>query len=171
MKRLLGLVLFLTGLLAACAPFSRQIMDQIDPTLTLQEIQKDPQKYLGKTALWGGVIIDTINRQNETLIKVTQTELDFEKSPKNLDHSLGRFLVRHPGFLDPDIYKKGREITVAGEVVGTEILPVGEVKYVYPVILAKAIQLWEKPQVYQPYYPPWYWGPYPYWWGPYHYWR
>jgi outer membrane lipoprotein len=157
----------------SCAPLSKEVMRQVDETLTYQTVQKDPQKYLGKIVLWGGVIAKTTNRPDETVFEIRQSELDIEKRPKNLDSSAGRFIVRHPGFLDPAIYKEGREITVAGEIEGREVLPLAGIQYSYPVILAREIHLWEKidPRYY-PYwdYPP-YWGPYwsPYGWYP--YWR
>lgn len=170
MKRFLWAILFSAGLVVSCAPFSKEMMRQVDESLTFREVQKDPQLFLGKTVLWGGLIVETTNRKNETLIQVMQTELDYEKKPENLDGSGGRFLVRYDGFLDPVIYSKGREITVAGEVVGKEVLPLGEIQYAYPIILAKEIRLWEKRQVVRPVYPPWYWDPYPFWWYRYPYW-
>ena len=172
----LAILLLAASLMGACAPFSKEIMRRVDPTLTFAEIQKDPQPYVGKIVLWGGVIVETENRQDETLLKVMRTELDYEKRPVNLDRSMGRFLVRYAGFLDPAIYKEGREITVIGEVAGKEALPVGEILYAYPVILAREIRLWER-RVEVPYgYPPWFWAPYPYsyrypYWGyPLYYW-
>jgi outer membrane lipoprotein len=176
MKRWLifGTFFLAASLLGACAPFSKDIMRRVDPTLTFAEIQKDPQRYLGKVVLWGGVIVETENRKDETLLKVMRTELDYEKRPMNRDRSTGRFIVRAGGFLDPAIYREGREITAVGEVAGKEALPIGGIMYTYPVILAKEIRLWEK-QIGVPYdYPPWFWGPYPYgypYWGhPLYYW-
>jgi outer membrane lipoprotein len=172
MKRwfLFGTFFLAASLLGACAPFSKDIMRRVDPTLTFAEIQKDPQRYLGKVVLWGGVIVEAENRKDETLLKVMRTELDYEKRPVNRDRSAGRFIVRAAGFLDPAIYGEGREITVAGEVVGKEVFPIGGIMYTYPVILAKEIRLWEK-QVGVPYgYPPWFWGPYPYGYYRYPYW-
>jgi len=167
---LFGTFFLAASLLGACAPFSQDIMRRVDPTLTFTEVQKDPQRYLGKVVLWGGVIVETENRKDETLFKVMQTELDFEKRPVNRDRSTGRFIVRAAGFLDPAIYVAGREITVAGEVAGKEGLPLGGITYTYPVILAKEIRLWEK-QVAVPYgYSPWFWGPYPYGYYRYPYW-
>ena len=159
------------ALLCTCAPFSREIMRQVDPALIFAKVQQDPQLYIGKIVLWGGVIIETENRKDETLLKVLRTELDYEKRPLNPDRSAGRFIVRYAGFLDPAIYKQGREITVAGEVAGKEAIPIGEIMYTYPVILAKEIRLWEKGVESPPYgYPPWFWGPYPYWYYRYPYW-
>lgn len=161
--------------LSSCAPFSRQALREVDRNITLQEVQRDPQPYLGKTVLWGGTIIETVNRDHETVIRVAQTDLDFEKRPTRTDRSAGRFIVRYPQFLDPAIYQKGRELTVVGEVLGKETLPLGEVTYSYPVIRGKEVHLWEKVQPAPAYagFPPWWWygppyswyGP-PYWWYP-----
>ena len=159
MKRKFLLILCLAGVIVSCAPLSIEIMRQVDESLTYQVVQQDPQRYVGKTVLWGGVILETINKMDVTVMKVRQTELDFEKRPQHLDRSAGRFIVRSAGFLDPAIYKEGREITVAGEVAGKEVLPLGDALYSYPVILAKEIHLWEKRRPYDPY-----WWDYPYWW-------
>jgi outer membrane lipoprotein len=171
-RRFFSTVLFLAAsLMGGCAPFSKEIMRQVDPTLTFAEVQKDPQPYVGKIVLWGGVIVGVENRKDETLLKVMRTGLDYEKRPVNLDRSTGRFIARYAGFLDPAIYKEGREITVVGEVVGKEFLSLGDTMYAYPVILAKEARLWER-RVEIPYdYPPWFWAPYPpYWWYRYPYW-
>jgi outer membrane lipoprotein len=162
------MMLGLAAFIFSCAPLSKEVMQQVDESLTYRVVQKDLQKYVGKTVLWGGVIIETKNKQGETTLQIRQTELDIEKRPKNLDSSAGRFMVRYAGFLDPAIYQAGREITVGGEVAGEEILPLGGIQYAYPVVLAKEIHLWEKidpRSYYYPYgyYPP-YWGPY---WSPY----
>jgi len=167
MKKLAGWILVLGGFMTfSCAPFPREVMKQVDPSIRFQELRKDPEKYVGKKVLFGGVIIETLNRKDESVLKVIQTELDIEKRPIRPDQSAGRFWVRAAGFLDPAIYRQGREVTVLGEVVGKEVSPLGEIEYTYPVILAEKIRLWEKsPLVLSPYFN-WYWGwgPYPYWW-------
>lgn len=163
------LFLFTVAFMLSCAPLSKEVMRQVDEALTYPVVQKNPQNFLGKTVLWGGVIVRITNRQEETILEVRQSELDMEKRPKNLDSSAGRFIVRQAGFLDPVIYKQGREITIAGEIAGKETLPLGGIQYTYPVILAKEIHLWEKidPRRYpHPYWDsPFFWGPYgyPYW--------
>jgi outer membrane lipoprotein len=178
MKEIRNLLFLLAvAFMLSCAPLSKEVMRQVDEALTYPVVQKNPQDFLGKTVLWGGVIVKTTNRQEETILEVRQSELDMEKRPKNLDSSAGRFIVRQAGFLDPVIYKQGREITIAGEIAGKETLPLGGIQYTYPVILAKEIRLWEKidPRRYPyPYWDsPFFWGPYgypywryrsPYWW-------
>jgi outer membrane lipoprotein len=103
----------LIALLSACAPvISKQSLREVDPPITFQELLKDPRKYRGKVILQGRVIIETLNKMDETVMKVRQTELEIEKRPQTLDRSARRFLVKSAGFLDPEIYKEGREITV-----------------------------------------------------------
>ncbi len=164
MKKTLVLLAGLLWILS-CAPFSKNLMDQADPSLTFGEVQKNPDAFLGKTVVWGGVIVETLNRQDETLVKVRLTDLDADTRPRNTDRSPGRFIIRYHGFLDPAIYKEGREITVAGEITGKEFLPLGSLHYVYPVVTAKEIHLWERIVPYPPYYYPYYYDPfYPWWW-------
>ncbi|MGC8811864.1 MAG: Slp family lipoprotein, partial [bacterium] len=61
---------------ASCAPFSKELMRQVDESITYQDVKKDISAYIGKQVLWGGVIIETKNRPEETIIVVRQTELD-----------------------------------------------------------------------------------------------
>jgi outer membrane lipoprotein len=148
----------LLAALTGCAPMSQDIRRQADESPPFGEIQKNPDKYMGTVVIWGGVIIETTNLKESTAIKVMQTALDIQQRPTNLDSSEGRFIILVGRFLDPDIFKKGRQVTV----------PIGEIQYIYPVVQAKELKLWEQPVPYPPYYyDPWYWGPYP-WrpWGP-----
>ncbi|MBN1614219.1 MAG: Slp family lipoprotein [Deltaproteobacteria bacterium] len=165
-KMTLLLFLFASAFLVigACSPFTRQVMQQVDEMRPFREIGMAPERYLKKTVLWGGVIIETFSKKDETLIMVRQTELDMVKRPTDLDVSSGRFILRTREFLDPDIYAKGREITVVGEIAGMETRPLGEIQYRYPVIQAKKIRLWGKRNddhfyVLPHYYPHW---PHPY---------
>jgi outer membrane lipoprotein len=161
---LIALLAVLTG----CAPMSQDIRRQADESAPFLEIQKNPDKFMGTVVIWGGVIIETTNLKESTAIKVMRTALDIQERPTNLDSSDGRFIILAGRFLDPDIFKKGRQVTVGGEIAGKETQPIGEIQYIYPVVQAKELKLWEQPVPYPPYYyDPWYWGPYP-WrpWGP-----
>lgn len=159
--------ILITGMLvlfafAACTPISKQALNQVNTTASFQNIRSNTDKYLGKTVLWGGVVVHTRVLKNGTYIKVLQTELDYEHRPKDTEKSGGRFLVYEGGFLDPAVYKHGTKITVIGKVIGTENLPLGEIRYLYPVVQAGYIYIWKPiPRDYYPYYLP----PYPYgWW-------
>jgi outer membrane lipoprotein len=140
-------------LVAACTPFSRQALNQVDTDAPFRQVQSDPEKYRGKTVLWGGSIINTDVRDIGTYIKVLETDLDYEKMPVKLDHPRGRFIIFKPGFLDPAVYRQGSKITVIGAVIAREVLPVGAVEYTYPVIEAKELYLW-RPVTVEPVYSP-----------------
>lgn len=55
--------------------------------------------------------------------------MNFEERPINLDVSQGRFLGEYDGFLDSDIYAKGRQITLAGRVQGVKVMKLGQMEY------------------------------------------
>jgi outer membrane lipoprotein len=152
-------------LILSCAPFSRDIMRQTDEVLTVGEVQKSPERYAGRMILWGGSILETTNRKDETVLRILKFELDFQKKPVQSDKPEGRFEIRYPGFLDPAIYKSGRLITVAGNLEGKRDVPLGNTQYSYPVVRAREIRLWEKadPAQVPPYWYDPFWWPRPYW--------
>jgi outer membrane lipoprotein len=169
MKRLFifGIVL---SLLSGCVhAVSRNVLQEVDREITFSALLNDPIAYKGRVVLLGGVIVSTINKQEGTLLEVYQTSLDREGKPTDTDRSGGRFLALYQGFLDSEIYKEGRRVTIAGTVQGEKVQPLGEIDYRYPYILIKELHLWEKekPVQYEPYpwglwYDPWYprsfWG-------------
>jgi outer membrane lipoprotein len=164
--RFLFYALFLL-LVSACAyPISQQYREEARPDLTFSIVLKNPDAYTGSIVIWGGSIIETYNRRGMTEITVLETPLGYWEKPEASEFSRGRFIVRTLLFLDPAIYKAGRRITVAGEVIGKEVRPLGGIKYTYPLLKAKEIHIWRREPVYV--YPPdyyrWGWGRYgPYW--------
>ena len=122
----------------------------------------------------GGEIIETLNQKDgTTLIVVLQRPLDWMEEPK-IQRSEGRFIILVEGYVDPYIFKRGRRITAAGEILGRKVMRLGEFEYPYPLLQSKQIYLWGE-YYYSPYpypypYYPWgyygYYGPrwgYPYW--------
>ena len=149
-----------------CAPpISKQLREQVSEELTLKVVLKKPDAYKGKNVLWSGVIIDSVNLKEGTMIEILQKPADMQGKPKDVDESEGRFLALHSGYLDVVIYNEGRKVTVAGEVQGKRIQPLGEIEYIYPLIKVKEIHLWpvEKEQSVCCPYPYWH---YPRWYGP-----
>ena len=164
-----GLIIVGCGLFAfsGCASIiSKQLREQVAKELTLLVVLKDLDAYKGKTVLWSGVIINSVNLKEGTMIEVLQKPADRQGRPKDVDESEGRFLALYPGYLDVAIYNGGRKVTVAGEVQGKKIQRLGEIDYTYPLISAKEIHLWpveKKDRVYCPspyWHYPWSCGPY-----------
>jgi outer membrane lipoprotein len=154
---LFGLLLLL---LSGCAyPISKELRQEAKESPTFPMILQNPTAYTGSVVIWGGSIIQTLNTNEGTSILVLETPLGYEEMPEGTRYSEGRFIARTPKYLDPEVYRPRRRITVAGEVIGREVRPLGDIQYVYPVIMIKEIHLWRKYRAY-PYY--WY-GPG--WWG------
>ncbi len=150
--------LFLLVSFSGCLPISKQLRAQADKTLPFRQVFQNPEAYKGKIVIWGGEVIETINQKDgTTLIIVLQRPLDWTEEPE-FKGSEGRFIVLAQGYMDPYVFRRGRRITVAGEIEGKKVMRLGELEYPYPVLLSKQIYLWG--QYY--YYPYPYW--YPYWW-------
>ncbi|WP_114241186.1 Slp family lipoprotein, partial [Dyella sp. C9] len=117
---------------------------------------------------WGGQIIKTEPGPQETCFYVLQRPLDSEarpSAPSSNGETQGRFVACRAGFYDPEVFTRGRDITVTGVLQGTKPEKVGDYTYAYPRVEASVVYLWPK-RVVNPYPPGWYdpfWGPY---WGP-----
>ena len=136
----LALAVILT---ASCAPvISQQTLDRVDADIRFEDLLKDPEAYTGRTLLLGGRIIETENYPQKTLIILLQIPLGFGGRPGFEGDSKGRFILSVPGFLDPEIYRRGRRITVAGRVAGKEVRRLDEIQYVYPLIQQEELYLW-----------------------------
>jgi len=166
------LILSFLILLSGCAHvISKDLRIKSDPSLTLTKFRQNPEAFKGKWVVWGGEIIETgAQKDATTQIEVFQRPLGWRGEPRETYPSEGRFLVLYDKYLDPYVFRRGKKITVAGEILGEKIKPLGEMDYRYPMVSSKQIYLWPE-YYYQPYlytyYDPW-WG-YPYGWG-YPYW-
>ncbi len=149
---------------------SKDILKDIDTKTRFADISRSPESYRGKTVLLGGVIVKTTVKKDGTLLEVYETRLDRTGEPKNPDVSQGRFLGHYNGFLDTEIYRKGRKVTIAGKVEGEQSQKIGEIDYRYPFIIIREIHLWEveKPLSHEPYPSMLRWDPWwdPWWWHP-----
>jgi outer membrane lipoprotein len=168
------LIIFIMGftLLSGCAHvISSETRGKVNPEITFAELIKNPLQYKGNVFILGGVIVETIIERQGTLLEIYQTRLDHEGQPKELDRSEGRFMAYYKGFLDNEIWSKGRKVTVAGILEGVKTQKLGEIDYRYPYLKISEIHLWEKspyqadPYIWGPWGRPW-WGP---WWGPHWY--
>ena len=130
--------------------------------LSIAEVR---QSQSGQQVRWGGVIAQTDNKDNYTLIEVVSKPLNSSTRPQNIDATTGRFIARVQGFIDPIIYKKGREITVVGNISELKQGKIGDMEYMFPVVNVDGYHLWKKRQVYDNshhYHHSIYWGGYPY---------
>jgi outer membrane lipoprotein len=139
------LFVMILGLLSCSVPnLYYNWEEQLNKDLRFSQLIEDPQKYKGQIVYLGGTILGTINTAVGTQIEILQKPLDRNNKPRKTDDSEGRFIIRHPNYLDPAIYSTGRDIVVVGQVAGTKSKPLGEIEYNYVLIDVKEMQLIEQ---------------------------
>ena len=150
--------LLLLSLLSSCAVISSEVRQQALSNVPYPVLLDKAEQWRGRTVIVGGYIVEAYNDRGTGTLVVLHTPLSFAEEPLSKDSSEGRMLVRVKGFVDPEIYAKGRKITLAGVIlgrVGTEAegclatcLELGK----------RELHLWpEYIYVPRPYYPPYYW--------------
>jgi outer membrane lipoprotein len=129
--------------------------------------------FVGQRVRWGGIIAKTGPDKNETCLEVVSYPLDSSARPLESDMTEGRFIACAPYFYDPEVYSKGREVTIIGNIQESTVRKVGEYEYRYPLVRAEVVYLWPKiPYVYYGYhYYGGYNGSYGYWGPRYGYYR
>jgi outer membrane lipoprotein len=186
MKKILT-ILSVAMVLTACAPvLSRELMREGERNVSFSHLREAPDKYKGKLFILGGLIVNSRLTEQGSQIEALYVPVDSYGSLEEGVPIQGRFLAIYPkekGLLDPVVYKKGRDVTLAGEFVELRKGKIDEMAYDYPVFEIRQIHLWEEPvyyysapYYYYPYYP---YYPYPYvydrwgwpysdpiWWGP-----
>jgi len=96
--------------------------------------------------VWGGVIVRVENLPDYTRFEVVSYPLR-NQEPQTGRMTDGRFLLEVPGFLDPVDHRTGRRITARGVVERTEAGRIGQVDYVFPVLVASEVHLWPETPV------------------------
>jgi outer membrane lipoprotein len=166
-------VLSLLILLLGCAVISRPIMNDAVTGVDFTHLAASTDAYQGKTVILGGHVVEVRNEARQTVLVILQTPLGYGQEPLPPDKSQGRFMLKQEGFLDPEVYARGRTVTTAGRVIGITREAIDHEPYDYVVLEAREIYLWERmedlyryhPYYRSPAYSPYYrrpWRRYPY---------
>jgi outer membrane lipoprotein len=170
MKRLIIIALAVVGI-AACAPvLDRVLMQQGVREFRLSYLIETPEAFKDHLFILGGIIVETKLLADGSQIEAVYMPVDRYGYLEYASAYQGRFLAVFPrakGLLDPMIFKKGREITIAGDYAGVRKGRIDEMEYAYPVFEIRQIHLWEDQRDYWPYgYPSYYYYPG---WNPWYY--
>lgn len=138
---------------------SQEALQQVDEGINVAQVLANPEAFTGQTLLLGGPIVDIKTDREGTTLEILNYQLDRWGEPRAPQE--GRFLVSTEQFLDPEIYRVGTFVTMTGTVVGSEVRPLRDGEYRYPVLTAGEIKRWTP----YPHYYAWpqYYGPNPYW--------
>ena len=132
----------LVSLLTSCASTPDFDTTQVDQSLTPQSVVAEPKLSRDKMVLWGGTILDIRNMKDSTRIEVLAYPLDSSYKPLLESKPLGRFIIRHQGYLEPTTFAQGRILSVLGRTGGSQTGNVGESAYTYAVINGLQLHLW-----------------------------
>lgn len=148
-------------LLTSCAPvFREEIMKNATLNPSLAKLNEQSLMNEGKLYVFGGKIINTRVTKDGSLIEAIYVPVNSRGYLKDYMQSI-RFLALLPkekGILDPMIFGKNREITIAGIYKGIRTETLDEIRYPYAYFEIVDFHLWEERVYYEPAYP------YPYWW-------
>jgi len=147
-----------------------EIKQPIAGSPEVSEVRHNADAYLSQKVRWGGIIVDTTNRENASELTIVSLPLQSDGKPRDSDNSPGRFIAVIDQFIEPTLYSPNRKITITGRVVRSGKLKVGEFMYNYPVIQAEHYYLWpeEPEQIYIDSPPYWWYDPYYPWRYPYY---
>ncbi len=141
-KKLAFLTLF--SLLAGCASTPDFDVAQVDTSLTPRSVIAEPESHHSKTALWGGMILNTENLKDITRIEILAYPLNTSHRPLLERKPLGRFIIQHQGFLEPATFAQGRVVSVLGKISDIETGYVNGSIYTYAVINSEQLHLWSQ---------------------------
>lgn len=153
--------------LGACATIPQPLTGTYSPITADAARNGNAQ---GTRVRWGGRIIETDPMQQQTCFYVLDAPLDSQARPQRDAQGQGRFVACRGGFYDPEVFAKGREITVTGSIDGSIARKIGDYDYTYPRVAADNVYLWPKRPRYvrsgydDPFYDP-FWGPFGYGYG------
>jgi outer membrane lipoprotein len=157
--------LVLIFFLAACSGLPKRMQSEPYTKVGLRAVQADLEAFKKIAIRWGGTIISVSNKEGSSQAQLLFYPLNSFGRPSVNRVTEGRFMITGDEFLDPAIYKKGAEVTVAGTLVGKIKQKVGEKNLVLPLIAVKQIHLWPELQRYDDRYSPYF----PHYYNPYHY--
>ena len=159
-------------IMVACSVVPEPPPDNSLPPMPFAEMVAGAGQFLGKTAILGGSVLDVVNLKDQTRLEALHVPLGVGQKPKDKDLSEGRLIIEYPGFLDPEVYTKGRLVTVTGKLLGSSASEENDKPFPYLRLLVMNLHLWpiEKPRPPDPYWDP-FWYPYPWYWRHPHYWH
>ena len=155
MKKSIFLILLPIIFFGCSTVINKDLMKSASINVPFSEMQKNADPYKGKLYLLGGLIVSTKFTEEGSVIEAAYFPANNRGNLEKSKPSNVRFLAtlsRGKGILDPVLYKRGREITIAGEFTGTKTEDIEKMSYTYPVFDIKEIYLWEEKTEVVPYY-------------------
>ena len=146
------LFFFAFMLISACSGLPPKIENAPWEDIDYSQAHENPERFTGLPIRWGGTIIDVTNEEEYSEIQILYYPLNVYGRPSLRHPNGGRFLIQSDKFLDPAIYLKGTEITIAGTFSGEIDRKVGNKTIKLLLISSVESHLWpvykDKPHLY-----------------------
>ena len=139
--RLALLTGFLALLLSGCVASPFEDRDGIDRGFDADQALSAPER-IGEAVIWGGRVVGVVNAGEFTELEVLALPLRSGDRPDRRADGSARFVIRHPGFLEPMTFAPGRYVTVLGRYVGIESRSVGAFELRHAVVQSQQLELW-----------------------------
>lgn len=154
------MVLMLAVTMQACSNLPRELQQAPEVEMEYAQVNKDVDAYLGMPVRWGGMIVAVENGPQISSAQILYYPLFHYAKPNLNAQALGRFVILSSNFLDPEIYAKGKVITIAGNIEGGTVRSIGDKDVTLPVVHLRSSYIWpqRKQYAYRPYYYPPYYG-------------
>jgi outer membrane lipoprotein len=140
-------VILIVTLLVACATTRKFDRQNVDTSIAPRTAATEIGTLRGKKVLWGGMIVNSKNLEQGTMLEVLAYPLNDDRRPQVDREPLGRFIVEHASYLETVDYAPGRELTVIGTLTGTKEGKIDETLYTYPAVATEQLHLWAKTRV------------------------
>ncbi len=139
----LSSVILGVGLLSACS-LAPETVNFEQPNTSFVRVAQSPDSFVGSQVRWGGIVARVENLEQDTLVEIVNLPLDARARPVGDANTSGRFIARVQGFLDPLIYKEGKEITVVGVLNQSMPGKIGQHQVNFPVVDSSGHHLWKE---------------------------
>jgi outer membrane lipoprotein len=136
------LALFAVAGVGGCSVIAPDVRAVAEPEAPYREILETADAYAGKTVILGGYVLEVDPGADESVMILLHAPLDSFEAPGDTDDSEGRIVVFHRGYLDPAVYREGRQVTLAG-VVGGVIEQTDECPARCIQVETRDLHLWE----------------------------
>jgi len=138
---LLTLPVAVAGACASSPPICQSVRTQVTPDITHTQLRSAPGSHIGQMVSLKGEIVHTSNTTQGSVILMHEERPGSEHPTGLSGLDGGKYIILESSALDPDTYRPGRLLVVAGQVVGTRVERIREKEYSYPIIQAKEMYL------------------------------
>lgn len=113
------LIIMLVLISVSCSVVSKNVRENAVSAPTFHELVNDVERYRNQLVILGGHVLDVQSQPDGSILNALQVPLKTGDRPGSKDHSQGRLVIHTSKFLDPEVYTKGRKITVAGKIISS----------------------------------------------------